>query len=282
MQIVRRVHAMKEIARQARSRGLKLGLVPTMGYLHEGHLSLVRKTKELVDVVVVSIFVNPTQFGPDEDFERYPRDVARDTDLCIAENVDYLFLPEAGEMYPEGPRTIVEVEDLSARLEGVSRPGHFRGVCTVVLKLFSIVQPWLAAFGQKDAQQAVIVRRMTRDLLLDTEILLLPTVRDEDGLALSSRNRNLSDEQRRAALAIPRALEAAGQAAREGRRRSAELIQAARDVLEREERLTVDYVVLVDPERLDPVSQLAAPALLLVAAWAGGVRLIDNARIEAG
>lgn len=276
MEVVRRVHAMKEVSRQARSRGLKVGLVPTMGALHEGHLSLIRRTKDLADIVVVSIFVNPTQFGQQDDFDRYPRNVTRDADLCIAEGVDYLFVPENGDMYTDGPRVFVDVEDLSARLEGVSRPGHFRGVCTVVLKLLEIVQPHLAALGQKDAQQAVVVRRMVHDLMVDTEILVAPIVRDDQGLALSSRNERLSEEQRSAALAIPRALEAARQAAAEGRRRSSEVVQAAQEVLEQESLLQVDYVALVDPDKLESVPQVGDKALLLVAVLAGDVRLIDN------
>ena len=177
MEIVRRVRSMREISKQARTKGQRIGFVPTMGFLHQGHLALIRKMREQADLVVVSIFVNPTQFGPEEDYERYPRDLTRDTDLCIREGVDYLFVPTADEIYPPGPRTYVEIPDLSASIEGASRPGHFRGVATVVLKLINVVQPHAAAFGQKDAQQAIVIRRMVEDLILDLELHVIPTVR---------------------------------------------------------------------------------------------------------
>ena len=280
MEIVRRVHAMREIVREARGRRLKIGFVPTMGCLHEGHLSLVRKVKELADVVVVSIFVNPAQFGPGEDFDRYPRNLTRDADLCVAEGVDYVFTPEADELYPPGPKTYVEVTGLSDRLEGKSRPGHFRGVTTVVLKLFEVVQPDFAAFGQKDAQQAVIVRRMVTDLLLDLEVRVLPTVRDEHGIALSSRNRFLSTEQAVAARAIPRALEAARERLADGRVEAAGIISVAREILEAEELLRIDYLELVDRETLWPVTTVDAPAILLLAVECGETRLLDNAFLD--
>jgi len=280
VEIVRRVHAMREIVREARGRRLKIGFVPTMGCLHEGHLSLVRKVKELADVVVVSIFVNPAQFGPGEDFDRYPRNLTRDADLCVAEGVDYVFTPEADELYPPGPKTYVEVTGLSDRLEGKSRPGHFRGVTTVVLKLFEVVQPDFAAFGQKDAQQAVIVRRMVTDLLLDLEVRVLPTVRDEHGIALSSRNRFLSTEQAVAARAIPRALEAARERLADGRVEAAGIISVAREILEAEELLRIDYLELVDRETLWPVTTVDAPAILLLAVECGETRLLDNAFLD--
>ena len=276
MEIVRRVHSMKEISRQARAKGRRIGFVPTMGYLHDGHLSLVRRVKEMSDLVVVSVFVNPTQFGPGEDLASYPRNLARDSDLCVAEGVDFVFSPEADEMYSADSCTWVDVEGLSARLEGASRPGHFRGVATVVLKLLHIVQPHVAAFGQKDAQQAVIIQRMVRDLLLDAEILVLPIVRDEDGVALSSRNVRLSAAERRAAQAIPRALKAAEKAIESGEREPARVIEIARSVLEAEPVLRVDYVELVDTTKLKPVAGLEGEMLLAVAVYAGTVRLIDN------
>jgi pantoate--beta-alanine ligase len=281
MELVRLVHSMKEISRRLRATGSKIGFVPTMGALHEGHLSLIRRLREVSDVVVVSLFVNPTQFESTEDFETYPRDLARDTDLCIAEGVHYLFAPEAEELYAPGHCTCVEVTGLSEILEGKSRPGHFRGVTTVVLKLFEIVRPTIAAFGQKDAQQAVIVRRMARDLNLEVEILVLPTVRDRDEVALSSRNRRLAPDDREAARAIPRALEAARQAVARGEGRAEAVVAAARQVLEAEPRLRVDYVELVDAERLSPVSSAEGELLLVVAAYAGNTRLIDNATIRA-
>lgn len=280
MDIVRRVRAMQEMSQRERARGRSIGLVPTMGLLHEGHLSLIRRARELADVVVVSIFVNPTQFGPNEGFDRYPRNLARDTDLCIAEGVDYLFAPETDEMYPEGDGTFVEVAGLSTMLEGQSRPNHFRGVTTVVLKLFEIVKPTLAAFGQKDAQQAVTVQRMVRDLMLDVEILVLPIVRDDDGIALSSRNRYLDLEQRSAARAISRALEAARHVVAEGQRKTEEVVAAAREVLEAEPLLKVDYVELVDARQLRHREEVEGEMLLLLAVFAGETRLIDNTAIR--
>jgi pantoate--beta-alanine ligase len=280
LEIVRRVRSMKEVCRQARDNGRKIGFVPTMGSLHEGHLSLVRRVKELADVVVVSIFVNPTQFGPTEDYETYPRDPTGDADHCIAEGVDYLFMPSVEEMYPKGSQTYVEVHELSRLLEGESRPGHFRGVATVLTKLFDIVQPTLVGMGQKDAQQAAVVKRMVTDLMMDVEVLVLPTVRDADGLALSSRNRRLSPEDRQAALAIPRALDRARTALAAGQRQPAQIVAAAREVLDAEPRLTVDYVQLVDAETLSPAGEASGEMLLLVAVRTATVRLIDNTTLR--
>ncbi len=280
MDIVRRAYAIKEITREARERGQKVGLVPTMGYLHDGHLSLVRRVKERSDIAVVSIFVNPTQFAQDEDFDQYPRDLTRDADLCIAEGVDFIFAPEAEEIYPKGASTFVEVEGLSKVLEGESRPTHFRGVTTVVLKLFEIVDPHVAAFGQKDAQQAIIIQRMVRDLMLDVEIQVVPTVRDEDGVALSSRNAYLSSEQRRAARAIPKALQAAEKAVADGEENAAEVVKIALDILTGESLLKVDYVALVDGENLLPLETVEGKMLLALAVWVGETRLIDNVRLN--
>ncbi len=276
MDIIRRVHLMRETSRQARAKDRRVGFVPTMGYLHDGHLSLVRRVREMSDVVVVSDFVNPTQFGRGEDFDIYPRDLTHDTDLCIAEGVDYLFVPEVEEMYAAGASTFVEVPALSSRLEGASRPGHFRGVATVVLKLFNVVEPHVAAFGQKDAQQAILIQRMVRDLHLDVEILVLPTVRDADGVALSSRNVHLSAAERRAAQAIPQALRAAEAAIEGGQRDPAAIVKAARDVLEAEPILRVDYVEVVDTKMLQPIAAVEGEMLLAIAVFAGKTRLIDN------
>lgn len=280
MEIVRRVHSMKETARQLRAKSRKIGFVPTMGALHEGHLALVHRVKELADVTVVSIFVNPTQFGPGEDFERYPRDLAGDADVLIAEGVDYLFAPDPPDVYPEGPRTYVEVQDLSTRLEGASRPGHFRGVTTVVLKLFEIVHPTVAAFGQKDAQQAVIIQRMVEDLMLDVEILVLPTVRDSDGLAKSSRNAYLSEAERAAARAVPRALELGESLVAEGERDAEIVVRKVRARLEEEALIRVDYVALVDSRHLEPPVEIAGETFLLVAVFVGRTRLLDNVLIR--
>lgn len=282
MELVRRVQPMREIGRQARAAGRRVGFVPTMGALHEGHLSLIRRVKDVADVVVVSIFVNPTQFGPHEDYDNYPRDLARDADLCIAERVDHVFAPSVEEVYAPGAQTFVEAIELSRRLEGASRPGHFRGVATVVLKLLQVVQPTVVALGQKDFQQAAVIRRMARDLLLDVEILVLPTVRDRDGLALSSRNRYLSAQEREAARAIPRALTAARRAVEDGATAADRVVGAAREVLDGEPRLQVDYVVLADPERLESLEQLDGEGVLLVAARAGRTRLLDNVILRPG
>lgn len=281
MEIVRRVHSMKEACRQARRGGKKIGFVPTMGALHEGHLRLIRRARELADIVAVSIFVNPTQFDQASDFESYPREETADADRCISERVDYLFSPPAEELYPEGSQTIVDVTELSRSFEGASRPGHFRGVATVVLKLLQIVQPDFAVFGQKDLQQALVVRRMVRDLMLDVEIVMMPTVRDEDNVALSSRNQKLSAAEREAARAIPRALEAARQAIAEGQRQSDRVLAAVHEVLQAEERLKVDYVELVDRERLEPPTQVQGELALIIAAFLGETRLIDNVLLNA-
>ena len=280
MEIVRRVHAMKQVSRNTRARGLRIGFVPTMGFLHEGHLSLIRYVAERTDVVVVSIFVNPTQFGEGEDYDSYPRDLTRDADLCIAEGVEYLFAPEAREIYPAGPRTIVDVEELSARWEGRSRPGHFRGMSTVVMKLLHVVQPDVAAFGQKDAQQAVIVRRMVEDMLMDCEVLIAPIVRDDDGLALSSRNTYLDETQRKAAVALSRGLEAAEAKAREGERSADELRLAFEQVVGEEPLLKIDYAAVVDPATMQPIEQLDDRALMIAAVFCGEIRLLDNRFVE--
>ena len=280
MEIVRRARSMKEITHQARAQGKKVGLVPTMGALHEGHLSLIRRVRAMTDLVVVSVFVNPTQFGPQDDLSRYPRDLARDADLCIGERVDCVFAPEVSEIYPPGASTFVEVSDLSQRLEGESRPGHFRGVATVVMVLFEIIKPHVAAFGQKDAQQAIILKRMVRDLALDVEMLVLPIVRDRDRVALSSRNVYLSPDERRAAAAVPRALAAAEAAVEGGQRDGGTLVAQARAALEAEPLLRVDRVDLVDTENLLPVKSLEGEALLAVAVFAGRTRLIDNTLLK--
>ena len=282
METVRTVAAMRQACVEARAAGKTVGFVPTMGYLHEGHMTLVRRVRERADVIAVSIFVNPTQFGPTEDLARYPRDLARDSAMLENEQVDLLFAPEAAEIYPAGARTFVEVEGLSDRLEGQSRPGHFRGVATVVTKLFEIVRPHVAAFGQKDAQQALIIRKMARDLLLDLEILVVPTVRDEDGVALSSRNVYLSADERRAARAIPRALEEARRMLERGERDAERILAAARGALSAERILRLDYLALVDAETLDPVRWAEGEMLLVVAVFAGKTRLIDNALLAAG
>ena len=276
MDVIRRVPSMKEWSRKARERGKRVGFVPTMGALHEGHLELVRRVRQLSDLVVVSIFVNPTQFGPNEDLASYPRDLPADVDLCIREGVDVVFAPEPEDLYPAGSVTFVDVFELSSRLEGESRPGHFRGVATVVLKLLNAVDPHVVAFGQKDAQQVIVVRRMLQDLMADVEMLVVPIVRDADGVALSSRNVRLSPEERKAARAIPKALEAAEAAVSAGEKDAAKVVRAAQAVLEQDPMLRVDYVALVDTDKLEPVTRIEGETLLALAVYAGAVRLIDN------
>jgi pantoate--beta-alanine ligase len=281
MKIVRTVAEAKALCRQWRREGKRIGLVPTMGYLHEGHLSLVRASKERDDATVVSIFVNPTQFGPKEDFQKYPRDLDKDAAYLRQAGVEALFYPEPAGMYPPGYRTYVEVEGLQDRLCGKSRPGHFRGVATVVLKLFDVVAPDRAYFGAKDAQQVLIIRRMARDLDLDVEVVTCPLVREPDGLALSSRNAYLSAEERKAALALSTGLRWAEKAAAAGEREAARLVAGIRSVIEREPLARIDYVEAVDPETLEPVAELRGEVLVALAVFIGATRLIDNVRLRA-
>jgi len=281
MKVVESVAGMKALARRWRKDGKTIGLVPTMGYLHEGHLSLVRESKKRADITAVSIFVNPTQFGPKEDFKKYPRDLARDSAYLENGGADCLFHPDAAEIYPPGYRSYVRVEGLEDRLCGRSRPGHFRGVATVVLKLFEIVGPDLAFFGAKDAQQVLIIRRMAADLNLDVEVVTCPIVREADGLALSSRNTYLSAEERKAALSLSTGLRWAEKAVRAGERDAGRLVAGIRSVLEAEPLARVDYVEAVDPETLEPVAEVRGEVLLALAAYFGTTRLIDNVRLRA-
>lgn len=267
---------MHSASRAARRAGHRLGLVPTMGALHEGHLSLVRAARAASDVVSVSIFVNPTQFGPNEDLAKYPRSFDRDCELLRHEGIDMLFAPSVEEMYPSGPATWVTVEGLSERLDGRSRPGHFRGVTTVVAKLFHIVDPDVAFFGQKDAAQVAVLRQMVRDLNSPVEIVVCPIVREPDGLALSSRNAYLSADQRQQALALHRSLLRVQQLASTGENSPARLIAAGRDELAKESSVRLDYFEIVDPDSLVPVSDITSGALVAVAAFVGSTRLIDN------
>jgi pantoate--beta-alanine ligase len=280
LEIIRTVEWMKQVARQARAEERPVGFVPTMGALHEGHLSLVRVALVECRPVIVSIFVNPTQFGPQEDFQKYPRTLEADRKRLEEAGVDYLFVPETGEMYPQGFRTWVNVEGLSDRLEGRVRPGHFRGVTTVVLKLLGIVQPQKAFFGRKDAQQARLIQQMARDLHLDSEIIVCPIVREPDGLAMSSRNAYLNPDERRAATVLYRALDGTRRSMERGERDALRLVAAMREVMRAEPLAQADYVELVDAETLDPVTRLRGTCLALLAARIGTVRLIDNLLIE--
>jgi pantoate--beta-alanine ligase len=271
---------MKQIARQARAEGRTVGLVPTMGALHEGHMSLVRAAQAECRPVIVSIFVNPAQFAPHEDFQKYPRSLDQDRRRLEEAVVEYLFMPEAAEMYPPGFRTWVNVEGLSDRLEGRVRPGHFRGVVTVVLKLLEIVQPRMAFFGRKDTQQARLVRQMAGDLNLDSKIVVCPIVREPDGLAMSSRNAYLSAEERSAATVLHRALDGARRAIEGGERDALRLVAAMREVLAAERLAQLDYAEIVDAETLEPLTRIRGSCLALVAARIGRAHLIDNLLIE--
>ncbi len=271
---------MKQAAQAARAEGRLVGLVPTMGALHEGHLSLVRAALGQCQAVAVSIFVNPAQFGPREDLSRYPRAMEKDAALLEQLGVHYLFAPQPAEIYPGGFRTYVNVESWSERLEGRSRPGHFRGVTTVVLKLLEIVQPHFAYFGRKDAQQARLVRQMVCDLNLDTEIVVRPIVREADGLAMSSRNAYLNRDERRAATVLHRALDAVRREITGGERDAQHLQAAMRKVLDAEPLASADYAEIVDAETLEPVTRLRRSCLVLLAVFVGTTRLIDNLLIE--
>lgn len=271
---------MKESARQARAESRVVGLVPTMGALHAGHVALVERARRECSNVIASIFVNPKQFGPTEDFAKYPRTLESDSEKLSAAGVDALFLPDAAEIYPAGYRTYVSVEGLSDRLEGRSRPGHFRGVATVVMKLLEVVQPDFAYFGRKDAQQVRIISQMARDLNLDTEIVVCPIVREADGLALSSRNAYLNAEERRAAAVLQRALQAARGELAAGVRDALRLQTVLRTVLEAEPLAGVDYAEIVDADTFEPVTRIARPSYALLAVFVGKTRLIDNLFIE--
>ena len=274
--------AMRAHAQEARRAGRRIGFVPTMGALHAGHLALVTAARARSDIVVLSVFVNPLQFGPGEDFARYPRDLQRDTTLAAAGGVDVLWAPSRDAIYPEAPQVTVVPGPAGDRLEGAIRPGHFGGVLTVVLKLFGVVQPDVAVFGRKDFQQAALVRRMVRDLNLPIDLVVSPTIREPDGLALSSRNVYLDAVARAAAAALPRALAFGVEAFRSGERNAGALVGGARRVLEAERGLTVDYVACVGPDDLDPLVLADERAVLAVAARAGGTRLIDNVVLGAG
>ncbi len=276
MDVVRSLEAFGRLRKSWPDGGPEVCLVPTMGALHAGHLSLVEAARKRSDRVVVSIFVNPTQFAPGEDFERYPRPLEQDLKALERLGVGTVLAPEAREMFPAGHRTRVLVEELDRKLCGLSRPTHFQGVATVVLKLFHLVQPRAAFFGQKDAQQTILIRRLVRDLDLDIEVVVCPTVREQDGLAVSSRNRYLSLEERKAAPVLFRALERAGREVALGERSGPALLAGVHRCLAAESRVQVDYAAIVDPVDLEPVDRLQGKSLLALAAFVGTTRLIDN------
>ena len=280
MTIIRSPRRMLQRALRWQRQGRRIGVVPTMGALHEGHLSLIRRAASQNDVVIVTIFVNPLQFGPGEAFARYPRDLRRDLRLARAAGADVVFAPTVEQLYPAPFQTVVEVGPLAERWEGRSRPGHFRGVATVVTVLFELIRPTDAYFGQKDYQQSLIVRRLVQDLRLAIRLHVLPTVREPDGLAMSSRNRCLSPSQRAQAARLYRALCAGRERIRGGERRAAPIIRAMRALLTAQPGTRLDYVAAVDADTLEPRRTIRGRVALLVAAWVGRTRLIDNLLVE--
>jgi len=280
MEVIKSIPEMRAKIKELKRQGRVIGFVPTMGFLHEGHLSLVRLAKKKGDSVVVSIFVNPLQFGPQEDYQVYPRDPERDLSLLKKEGVHLVFMPEAEEMYPPDFQTYVEVEKLTQGLCGAYRPGHFRGVATIVLKLFNIIQPDFAVFGEKDYQQLKVIERMVKDLNLEVEIIPHPIVRERDGLAMSSRNTYLSEEERRDAVSLYQALKMAERLILDGERDANRLQALIREYLEKFPHTRVQYVELVNPETLERVSRITGPVLLALAVYVGKTRLIDNRLIK--
>ncbi|MCD6081895.1 pantoate--beta-alanine ligase [candidate division WOR-3 bacterium] len=283
MRIVTKSEDMQRLSIEYKRQGKTVGFVPTMGYLHEGHTSLINIAHKYADVVVVSIFVNPIQFGPSEDYDRYPRDIERDKEILEKMGVDVMFYPSVDDMYPKGFTTYVEVKGLSDKLCGRYRPGHFRGVTTVVAKLFNIVMPDVAVFGEKDAQQAIIIKRMVRDLNFPVKIIVGPTVREPDGLAMSSRNEYLTEEERKVAPAIYQSLLLAKGLVEQGERDTSKIIAAMQEFLSKYDRIKVEYIEIVDKEELNPIERLEkGEALIAIAAYLGKARLIDNISVKVG
>ena len=279
MQVIKQIEQLKQVVRDAKRQGKTVGLVPTMGYLHEGHLTLMRRARQEQGLVIATLFVNPLQFGPQEDYADYPRDLARDCELAESTGIDVLFAPAVDEMYPAGngkTLTFVDVEKITASLCGASRPGHFRGVATVVTKLFNIAEADVAYFGQKDAQQVAVIRRMTEDLNMNVKIIAVPIVRESDGLAMSSRNKYLDSKQRQAALVLSRSLERAAALLATGERDSSLIVSTVRDLISQEPLAEIDYVSLVDPLTMEALDRVEARALLALAVKFGKTRLIDN------
>lgn len=281
MDIIASISDMQRRAEVLRMQGRRIGVVPTMGYLHEGHLSLIRTIRKQVDTVITTIFVNPTQFAPHEDFSKYPRDLERDKRLAETAGTDILFVPDRAAMYPGGYQTFVEVENMTKVLEGKSRPTHFRGVTTVVTKLFHITKPHLAIFGQKDAQQAAVIQRMVKDLDFDIEIIVAPIVREQDGLAMSSRNVYLSPEERADATVLYQALSLAEEEIRRGQRESASIIEQMTRLISSRKTTSIDYISIADARTLEELSQLpsARTVLISLAVRVGSTRLIDNTTV---
>lgn len=279
MQVITRIDELKKKIRDARAAGRTIGVVPTMGYLHEGHLTLMRQARAEQGFVIATLFVNPLQFGPTEDYAVYPRDLARDSKLAATTGIDVLFAPTVDEMYPAGngkTLTFVDVEKITATLCGASRPGHFRGVATVVTKLFNITEADVAYFGQKDAQQVTVIRQMVRDLNMNVRVVAVPIVREADGLALSSRNQYLSPTERQAALVLSKSLRLAETMLAGGNREASAILAAVTDCIAQEPLAAVDYIAMVDPQTLQPLTQISGSALVALAVRFGKTRLIDN------
>jgi pantoate--beta-alanine ligase len=280
MKTIHSPNEMQKTCMDLKKRGRTIGFVPTMGYLHEGHLSLIRVAKRESDVLVVSVFVNPTQFGPEEDFKRYPRDLKRDEKLLKELGCDYLFYPKAKDMYPEGYETYIEVENSTMILEGAFRSGHFKGVTTIVAKLFNIVQPDIAVFGQKDFQQAVVIKRMVKDLNFPVRIVVAPTIREKSGLALSSRNSYLSDEESKQALVLYQSLNLAKEMIKAGEKDSRKIKDKMRKLILNEPKAKIDYISINDSETLEPLKKIKGDVLISLAVKIGKTRLIDNVKIK--
>lgn len=280
MQVFSEINKLKNYLKEEKLKNKTIGLVPTMGYLHEGHLSLVKQSHAENNITIVSIFVNPTQFGPNEDFERYPKDFKRDIELATKYGADIIFAPSAFEMYPEGYKTFVEVEEITDKLCGASRPGHFRGVTTVVTKLFNITQADRAYFGQKDAQQAIVVKQMVKDLNMNISIVVCPTIRDQNGLAKSSRNSYLSEEERKQAVIISKALFMAEKQIKQGEKNTYKIKLNIENMINEEPLSKIDYISIVDINTLDDISEITDKALIAIAVKFGTTRLIDNIIVE--
>jgi pantoate--beta-alanine ligase len=276
VKVIRSPKQMFQISRNIRCKGETIGFVPTMGALHEGHLSLIRKARQENDIVVVSIFINPTQFGPEEDFKRYPRSFQKDASLCHKAGVDFIFYPDVQKIYPLSFKTYVIVENLSNVLCGKSRPVHFRGVTTVVTKLFNIVSPDIAYFGQKDAQQTIIVKRMTEDLNLPVKIKVMPIIHERDGLAMSSRNVYLNERERRDAVVLSSSLKLAQDLIKKGERDAKKIIQNMRRLIQAKKTAKIEYITVVDQDNLQPLKKISDNCLIALAVWIGKTRLIDN------
>ncbi len=280
MRVIETVADLKAVIRMQKKTGKSIGLVPTMGYLHEGHISLVKTSIHDNDFTIISVFVNPTQFGPNEDYSNYPRSIEKDSRMAAAAGADIIFAPSAKEMYPEGYSTFVNVEGITEIMCGKSRPGHFRGVATVVLKLLNIVEPDNAYFGQKDAQQVAVIKRMTKDLNMNSKIIVCPIVREQDGLALSSRNLYLNSEERKAALVLSKSLFEVENQIKNGERSKEKIIETIKRSISEEKLANIDYVTIVDADTLNEISRIDRKVLIALAVKIGGTRLIDNVIVE--